>query len=162
MSKNASFQEKLTETSQPQDAHDGDRRGLHELREWRVRRCRALRKLSLLILGFLSVCLAMAPPGQAPQPSSSSLAAFMPAGPPLFIESRDFATPLLLAGGWQDCGLPCLAYAEQTAMLVGRDAKSAARVRKIVARPRIGHFVAARLLPPFQQNDLSRNSGSRS
>jgi hypothetical protein len=51
-----------------------------------------MRKLTLLILCFLSISLAMAPPGQGPEPSSSSLAAFMPAGSLLFLESPDFAT----------------------------------------------------------------------
>jgi hypothetical protein len=50
-----------------------------------------MRKLTLLILCFLTISLAMAPPGQGPKPSSSSLAAFMPTGPLLFLESPDFA-----------------------------------------------------------------------
>ncbi len=53
-----------------------------------------MRKLALSILCFLSISLAMAPPGRGPKPSSSSLAAFMPTGSLLFIESPDFA-PLL-------------------------------------------------------------------
>jgi hypothetical protein len=50
-----------------------------------------MRKLTLSILCFLSISLAMAPPGRGPEPSSSSLAAFMPTGSLLFIESPDFA-----------------------------------------------------------------------
>jgi hypothetical protein len=53
-----------------------------------------MRKLTLSILCFLSISLAMAPPGRGPKPSSSSLAAFMPTGSLLFVESPDFA-PLL-------------------------------------------------------------------
>ena len=58
-----------------------------------------MRKLSLLILCFLGFSLAMAPPGQAPKPSTSSLAAFMPAGSLLFLESPDFAT---LVHDWEN------------------------------------------------------------
>jgi len=50
-----------------------------------------MRKLPLSILCFLSISLAMAPPGQGPKPSSSSLAAFMPTGSLLFVESVNFA-----------------------------------------------------------------------
>jgi len=50
-----------------------------------------MRKLSLFVLCFLGASLVMAPRSQAPTPSSSSLAAFMPAGSLLFIESPDFA-----------------------------------------------------------------------
>jgi hypothetical protein len=51
-----------------------------------------MKRFSLLVLCFLSVSLAMAPPGQAPGTPSSTLAAFMPTGPLLFVESPDFAT----------------------------------------------------------------------
>ena len=50
-----------------------------------------MRKLTLSILCFLSISLAMVPPGRGPKPSSSSLAAFMPTGSLLFVESPDFA-----------------------------------------------------------------------
>jgi len=50
-----------------------------------------MRKLTLSILCFLSISLAMAPPGRGPKPSSSSLAAFMPTGSLLFVESVNFA-----------------------------------------------------------------------
>jgi hypothetical protein len=50
-----------------------------------------VRKLALFILCFLSVSFAMAPPGQAPAAPSSSLAAFMPTGSLLYLESPDFA-----------------------------------------------------------------------
>jgi hypothetical protein len=50
-----------------------------------------MRKLALSILCFLSISLAMAPPGEGPKPSSSSLAAFMPTGSLLFVESVNFA-----------------------------------------------------------------------
>jgi hypothetical protein len=50
-----------------------------------------MKMYSFFILLFLSVSLAMAPPGQAPKPSSSSLAALMPAGSLLYVESPDFA-----------------------------------------------------------------------
>jgi len=50
-----------------------------------------MRKLPLSILCFLSISLAMAPPGLGPKSSSSSLAAFMPTGSLLFVESPDFA-----------------------------------------------------------------------
>ncbi len=53
-----------------------------------------MRKLALSILCFLSISLAMAPPGGGPKPSSSSLAAFMPTGSLLFVESVNF-TPLI-------------------------------------------------------------------
>jgi len=49
-----------------------------------------MRKPALFVLCFLSVSFAMAPPGQAPAPPSSSLAAFMPTGSLLFVESPDF------------------------------------------------------------------------
>jgi hypothetical protein len=58
-----------------------------------------MKKLTLLILCFLSISLAMAPPGQGPKPSSSSLAAFMPTGSLLFVESPDFAT---LVHDWEN------------------------------------------------------------
>ena len=48
-------------------------------------------KFAVVLLCFLSATLAMAPPGQAPAPPSSSLAAFMPTGSLLFVESPDFA-----------------------------------------------------------------------
>jgi hypothetical protein len=51
-----------------------------------------MKNLSLFILLFLSVSLAIAPSGQGPTPPSSSLAAFMPTGSLLFLESPDFAT----------------------------------------------------------------------
>ena len=54
---------------------------------------------AIFILCFLSVCLALAPPGQAPAQSSSGLAAFMPTGSLLFVESPDFAT---LIHDWND------------------------------------------------------------
>jgi hypothetical protein len=50
-----------------------------------------MKKLPLFILCLLSACLAMAPLGQVPNPSSSSLAAYMPTGSLLFIESPAFA-----------------------------------------------------------------------
>jgi hypothetical protein len=50
-----------------------------------------MRKLTLSIFCFLSISLAMAPPGLGPKPSSSSLAAFMPTGSLLFVESVNFA-----------------------------------------------------------------------
>jgi hypothetical protein len=50
-----------------------------------------MKTFSLFVLCFLSSSLAMAPPGQAPEPSSSSLAALMPAGSLLYIEAPDFA-----------------------------------------------------------------------
>jgi hypothetical protein len=53
-----------------------------------------MRKLTFLILCFLTMSLAMAPPGQGPKLPSSSLAAFMPTGSLLFIESPDFAALL--------------------------------------------------------------------
>jgi hypothetical protein len=58
-----------------------------------------MRRFTLLILCFLGFSLAMTPPGQGPNPSSSSLAAFMPAGPLLFLESPDFAT---LVHDWEN------------------------------------------------------------
>jgi len=58
-----------------------------------------MRKLTLLILCYLSSSLALAPPGQAPKPSSSNLAAFMPTGSLLFLESPDFAT---LVHDWEN------------------------------------------------------------
>ncbi len=48
-------------------------------------------KFAVFLLCFLSASLAMAPPGQAPAPPSSSLAAFMPTGSLLLVESPDFA-----------------------------------------------------------------------
>jgi hypothetical protein len=53
-----------------------------------------MRKLSLSILCFLSISLAMAPPGRGPESSPSSLAALMPTGSLLFLESVNFA-PLI-------------------------------------------------------------------
>ena len=50
-----------------------------------------MRKLALFVLCFLGVSFAMAPPGHAPPPPSSGLAAFMPTGSLLFVESPDFA-----------------------------------------------------------------------
>jgi hypothetical protein len=50
-----------------------------------------MRKLALLILCYLNISPAMTPPGQGAKPSSSSLAAFMPTGSLLFLESPDFA-----------------------------------------------------------------------
>jgi hypothetical protein len=58
-----------------------------------------MKKLTLLILCYLSMSSAMAPPGQASKPSSSSLAAFMPTGSLLFLESADFAT---LVHDWEN------------------------------------------------------------
>ena len=58
-----------------------------------------MRKLALLILCYLSISLAMTPPAQGPKPSSSSLAAFMPTGSLLFLESPDFAT---LVHDWEN------------------------------------------------------------
>ena len=54
-----------------------------------------MKNFSLSVLCLLSSSLALAPPGQAPKPSSSSLAAFMPAGSLLYIESPDFGTLVL-------------------------------------------------------------------
>ncbi len=48
-------------------------------------------KLAVLVVCLLSVSLAMAPSGQAPAAASSSLAAFMPTGSLLYLESPDFA-----------------------------------------------------------------------
>ena len=48
-------------------------------------------KFAVVLFCFLTASLAMAPPGQAPAPPSSSLAAFMPTGSLLFVESPDFA-----------------------------------------------------------------------
>jgi len=50
-----------------------------------------MRRISLLALCLLSASLATAPRGQTPMPSSSSLAAFMPGGPLLFVASPDFS-----------------------------------------------------------------------
>jgi len=50
-----------------------------------------MRKIAISVLCFLSASLAMAPPGPAPAAPSSSLAAFMPTGSMLFVESPDFA-----------------------------------------------------------------------
>jgi hypothetical protein len=59
-----------------------------------------MRKLPLSILCFLSIALAMTPPGQGPKPSSSAgLAAFMPTGSLLFLESPDFAA---LVHDWEN------------------------------------------------------------
>ena len=58
-----------------------------------------MRKLTLSILCFLSIALAMTPPGQGPKPSSAGLAAFMPTGSLLFVESPDFAT---LVHDWEN------------------------------------------------------------
>jgi hypothetical protein len=58
-----------------------------------------MRKLSLLIFCFLSTSLAVAPRGLGPKPPSSSLAAFMPTGSLLFVESPDFAT---LVHDWEN------------------------------------------------------------
>ena len=59
-----------------------------------------MRKLPLSILCFLSIALAIAPPGQGPKPSSSAgLAAFMPTGSLLFLESPDFAA---LVHDWEN------------------------------------------------------------
>jgi len=58
-----------------------------------------MRKLTPLIFCFLSISLAMAPPGQGPKPSSSSLAAFMPTGSLLFVESVKFAP---LVNEWEN------------------------------------------------------------
>ena len=51
-----------------------------------------MRKVALLALGFLSASLVIAPPGQAPAAHSSGLAAFMPTGSLVYLESPDFAT----------------------------------------------------------------------
>ena len=58
-----------------------------------------MRKLTLSILCFLSIALAMTPPGQGPKPSSAGLAAFMPTGSLLFVESPDFA---MLVHDWEN------------------------------------------------------------
>jgi len=58
-----------------------------------------MRKLALLFICFLTASPAMTPPGQAPKPSSAGLAAFMPTGSLLFLESPDFAK---LVYDWQD------------------------------------------------------------
>ncbi|MGD1158140.1 MAG: hypothetical protein ABSA41_20290 [Terriglobia bacterium] len=58
-----------------------------------------MRKLTLSFLCFLSIALAMTPPGQGPKPSSAGLAAFMPTGSLLFVESPDFAT---LVHDWEN------------------------------------------------------------
>jgi hypothetical protein len=58
-----------------------------------------MKKFSLFVLCFLSASFATSPSGQTPNPSLSSLAAFMPAGPLLFIESPDFAT---LVHDWEN------------------------------------------------------------
>lgn len=58
-----------------------------------------MRKLTLSILCFLSIALAMTPPGQGPKPVSAGLAAFMPTGSLLFVESPDFAT---LVHDWEN------------------------------------------------------------
>jgi hypothetical protein len=58
-----------------------------------------MKKLTLLVFCFLSISLAMAPPGQEPKASSSSLAGFMPTGSLLFLESPDFAT---LVRDWEN------------------------------------------------------------
>ncbi|MGD0923339.1 MAG: hypothetical protein ABSA70_16485, partial [Terriglobia bacterium] len=58
-----------------------------------------MRRLTLSILCFLSIALAMTPPGQGPKPSSAGLAAFMPTGSLLFVESPDFAT---LVHDWEN------------------------------------------------------------
>ena len=50
-----------------------------------------MRKLPLSILCILSIALAMTPPGQGPKPSSPGLAAFMPTGSLLYVESPNFA-----------------------------------------------------------------------
>jgi hypothetical protein len=50
-----------------------------------------MRKLAVFVLCLVSVSLAMVPPGQAPAAASSSLAAFMPTGPLLYLESPDLA-----------------------------------------------------------------------
>ena len=49
-------------------------------------------KFAAFLLCFLGASLPMAPPGQAPAAPPSSLAAFMPTGSLLFVESPDFAT----------------------------------------------------------------------
>ena len=46
---------------------------------------------AIFVLCFLSVSLAMAPSSQGPASPSSSLAAFMPTGPLLYLESPEFA-----------------------------------------------------------------------
>src|SRR5271157_3357580 len=56
-----------------------------------------MRKPALFVLCFLNVSFAMPPADQAPAPPSSSLAAFMPTGSLLFVESPDFAK---LAHDW--------------------------------------------------------------
>jgi len=50
-----------------------------------------MRKLTLSIVCFLSIALAMTPPSQGPKPSSAGFAAFMSSGSLLFLESPDFA-----------------------------------------------------------------------
>ncbi|MDR3677599.1 MAG: hypothetical protein P4N24_19115 [Acidobacteriota bacterium] len=50
-----------------------------------------MRKLTLPILCFLSIALAIAPPGQGPKSISSGLASLMPPGSLLFMESPNFA-----------------------------------------------------------------------
>jgi len=58
-----------------------------------------MRKLSLSVLCFLSVALAMTPPAQAPQAPSAGLAAYMPPGSLLYIEAPNFAT---LVHDWEN------------------------------------------------------------
>ena len=58
-----------------------------------------MRKLPLSILCFLSIALAIAPPGQAPKPASTGLAALMPPGSLLFVVSPDFAS---LVRDWEN------------------------------------------------------------
>lgn len=50
-----------------------------------------MRKLPVSVLLFLSVALAIAPPGQAPKTAASNLAAFIPVGSLLCLQSPDFA-----------------------------------------------------------------------
>ena len=50
-----------------------------------------MKRYSVLLVGGLAVTLAMAPPAQAPAIASKPLASFMPAGPLLYLEGRDFA-----------------------------------------------------------------------
>ena len=58
-----------------------------------------MKKFSLFVFCLLSASFATAPSGRAPNPSPSSLAALMPAGPLLFIESPDLA---MLVHDWEN------------------------------------------------------------
>lgn len=51
-----------------------------------------MKRHTLWVFCFLSVALAVTPPGQAPSPTNPSLARLMPAGPLLYVESPDFAS----------------------------------------------------------------------